>query len=132
MKVSIAYESKYGNGKKCVDYLQNAITKKGHDVTTFSVREQDPKSLPNADLYIFSSPTQVGGPAGKMKKFLKNMPIYPINCLVKLNDKRVAKVVKANENPFRPIVDIVEGGKFERIDLTEDPNLGKYIIGVKK
>ena len=27
MKVHIVYESKYGNGKKCVEYLQEAITK---------------------------------------------------------------------------------------------------------
>ena len=75
MKVNIAYESKYGNGKKCVDYLQNTISKKGHDVEIFSVRETDPNSLPQADVYVFSTPTQVGGPARKMKKFLKKIDI---------------------------------------------------------
>jgi len=73
MKVYIAYESKFGNGKKCVDYLQEAITKKGHSVESSSIREI--KSLPNADLYIFSSPTHVGRPPRKMKKFLNNLEI---------------------------------------------------------
>jgi flavodoxin len=75
MKVCIAYESKFGNGKKCVDYLENVISKKGHEVKTFSVRNIKPNSVPESDLYIFSSPTHVGGPPGKMKKFLKKMQI---------------------------------------------------------
>jgi len=57
MKVCIIYESKYGNGKKCVEHLQNIISKKGHDVETSSIREIKPSSLPRADLYIFSTPT---------------------------------------------------------------------------
>lgn len=75
MKVYIAYESKFGNGKRCVEYLKEAITKKGHSVETSSIREIKTKSLPNADLYIFSSPTHVGRPPRKMKKFLNNLEI---------------------------------------------------------
>jgi flavodoxin len=75
MNVCIAYESKFGNGKKLVEHLQTVLSKKGHDVETFSVREIKPNSLPNAELYIFSSPTHVGGPPGKMKKFLKKLEI---------------------------------------------------------
>ena len=75
MKVYIAYESKYGNGKKCVDYLQEAIKKKGHSVETSPIHEIKANSLPNADLYIFSSPTHIGRPPRKMKKFLKKLEI---------------------------------------------------------
>lgn len=75
MKICIAYESKFGNGKGCMEYLQDVMSKKGHDVEMFSVREREPTSLPSADLYIFSSPTQIGGPAGKMKKILKKSQI---------------------------------------------------------
>ncbi len=75
MKVYIAYESKYGNGKKCVEHLQGVISKKGHDVETSSIREIKPNSLPQADLYIFSSPTHIGNPPMKMRKFLKNLEI---------------------------------------------------------
>ena len=70
MKVCIAYETKYGNGKKCMEYLQNVIIKKGHNVEMFSIREKEPTSVPSADLYVFSSPTRIGNLAGKMKKFL--------------------------------------------------------------
>jgi menaquinone-dependent protoporphyrinogen IX oxidase len=75
MKVCIAYESKYGNGKKCMEYLQNVMSKKGHNVEMFSIHEKEPTSVPSADLYVFSSPTQMGNPAGKMKKFLKKIQI---------------------------------------------------------
>ena len=71
MKICIAYESKFGNGKGCMEYLQGVMSKKGHDVEMFSVREREPTSLPPTDLYIFSSPTQIGSPARKMKKFLQ-------------------------------------------------------------
>jgi len=75
MKICIAYESKFGNGKGCMEYLQGVMSKKGHDVEMFSVREREPTSLPPTDLYIFSSPTQIGSPARKMKKFLKKLEI---------------------------------------------------------
>ena len=73
MKIFIAYESKYGNGKKCVEQLQDIISNKGHNVESHSVREIKPTSLPQADLYIFSSPTQIGRPARKMRKFLPHL-----------------------------------------------------------
>ena len=75
MKVYIAYESKYGNGKKCVEHLQGVISKKGHNVETSSIREVKTNSLPQADFYVFSSPTHIGGPPMKMRKFLKNLEI---------------------------------------------------------
>jgi flavodoxin len=75
VKVCITYESKFGNGKKCADYLQNIISEKGHEVRTISIRDIKPNLIPRSDLYIFSSPTHGGGPPGKMKKFLKKMEI---------------------------------------------------------
>jgi flavodoxin len=73
MKVCIVYESKYGNGKTCAEYLQSVISGKGHDTEILSIREIKPKLLPQADFYIFSAPTHIGGPPGKMKRFLKNL-----------------------------------------------------------
>ena len=75
MKIYIAYESKYGNGRRCVEYLQNTLTKKGHDVKVSSIREIKSNILPEADLYIFSSPTHIGSIPRKMKKFLKKLEV---------------------------------------------------------
>lgn len=66
-----------------------------------------------------------------LKEFLAYMPVYPINSKVELNDGKIVKVVKANKNPFRPIVDTDDDLR-ERIDLMEDRNLTKYIVGVKR
>lgn len=67
-----------------------------------------------------------------LKRFLNYMPIYPINSLVYLNDGRLGKVVKSNQNPFRPVVDVEEKGKIDRIDLSSQENLTKYIERVNK
>lgn len=73
MNVYIAYQSKYGNGKKCVEHLKTVIDKKGYNVEIASITDIDPTSLPKANFYIFSAPTHVGGPPRKMKKFLKKI-----------------------------------------------------------
>ncbi len=75
MHICITYESKYGNGKKCMEYLQDVLRKDGHEVQLFSVRKTDPSSLPLAELYIFSAPTHAGNVAGRMKRFLKAVSI---------------------------------------------------------
>lgn len=75
MNVCIIYESKYGNGKQCVDYLAKQISAKGHEVKTASVRDIKPSSLPDSEVYIFSSPTNFGGLPRKVKKFLKNIKL---------------------------------------------------------
>lgn len=73
MKICILYESKYGNGKKCVEYLKKLMEEKGNDVKSFSIRKIKPDSLPKADFYIFSSPTHIGSIPWKMKRFLKKL-----------------------------------------------------------
>lgn len=75
MRIVIAYFSKFGNGKKAVNYLKDLLIQKGEIVQVLSIMDMKPKDLPPADFYIFSAPTQVGGVAGKMKRFLKKMSI---------------------------------------------------------
>lgn len=75
MKVCVAYDSKYGNGKKCVEYFEKVVRTKGHNISVFSIHDVKPETLPQSDLYIFSAPTHIGGPPRKMKKFLKNLNI---------------------------------------------------------
>jgi flavodoxin len=75
MKVCIAYDSKYGNGKKCVEHLSKVIRAKGHDAELLSIREVSPKALPEANVYVFSTPTHVGTAPFKMKGFLKHLDL---------------------------------------------------------
>ncbi|UCH87958.1 MAG: flavodoxin family protein, partial [Thermoplasmata archaeon] len=75
MKICIAYFSKYGNGKKCVEHLQGNFKKRGTKAELYSILEVKPDSLPEADVYIFSSPTRMIGIPGKMKRFVKKMKL---------------------------------------------------------
>ncbi len=75
MKVCIVYYSRFGNGKKSAEYVEETLKEKGHSVELFSVTGVRADSLPAADLYIFSSPTQIGNPPGKIRRFLKKMKL---------------------------------------------------------
>ena len=75
MNICILYYSTFGNGKKLMDHLESILKGKGHVVTLLPVIELKPPTLPPADLYFFSTPTHMGGPPGKMKRFLKKMEV---------------------------------------------------------
>ncbi len=73
MDICIIYDTKYGNGKSCMQYLSSILKKDKLDVEIYSVKELEPKLLPEAELYIFSAPTHLGNASGKMKKFIKKI-----------------------------------------------------------
>jgi flavodoxin len=73
MKVSILYFSRYGNGKKCMGELKGMLEERECQVEMNSVNDMDPGKLPEADIYVFSTPTEAFGIAGPMKGFLKKM-----------------------------------------------------------
>jgi menaquinone-dependent protoporphyrinogen IX oxidase len=75
MNISIIYESKHGNGKKAMTYLEDILRKKGFSVQLMSVHEINPQSLPDSDLYIFSAPNRLGKIVRSMRKFLEKIEI---------------------------------------------------------
>jgi len=75
MNISIIYESKYGNGKQAMTYLESILRKKGYSVQLTSIHEMKPQSLPESDLYIFSAPNAFGKIVRSMRKFLEKIEI---------------------------------------------------------
>jgi flavorubredoxin len=75
MNISIIYESKYGNGKEAMTYLETILKKKGNSVQLVSIHEIKPRSLPESDLYIFSAPNAFGKIVRSMRKFLDKIEI---------------------------------------------------------
>ncbi len=73
MRVNIIYDSKYGNNKKIAKYVGNSF--ENNNVKVFFVKDTDPDYIRDADLYIFSTPTQVGKATKKMRKFVKNLNV---------------------------------------------------------
>ena len=58
MKINIIYESKFGNGKKMLDELSQILKDKKQEVELFNFTETDPGDLPQANLYLFHTPTR--------------------------------------------------------------------------
>jgi len=75
MKYVIVYSSRYGNGKKCVDFVNEKLRAKGHDVQVINAPEADPANLPPADMYIFSGATEAFNIAAGIRKYLKKLPV---------------------------------------------------------
>jgi menaquinone-dependent protoporphyrinogen IX oxidase len=75
MNISIIYESKYGNGKEAMTYLETVLRKKEYSVQLMSVHEVNPHSLPESNLYIFSAPNAFGKIVRSMRKFLDKIEI---------------------------------------------------------
>ncbi|UCE73068.1 MAG: hypothetical protein JSV56_08485, partial [Methanomassiliicoccales archaeon] len=73
MKYVIVYSSRYGNGKKCVDCVDEELRTKGHEVQVINAPEANPAQIPPADIYIFSGATEAFGIAAGIKSYLKKM-----------------------------------------------------------
>ena len=73
MKYIIIYWSRYGNGKKVIENLATKLTKKGATTQIFKTDELDPTKMPEADLYIFSAPTEAFNIQKNMRKFIKKL-----------------------------------------------------------
>jgi flavodoxin len=74
MKIVIIYSSRFGNGKKCVDVVDEQLRTKGHDVQVINAQKADPNQIPPADLYIFSGATEAFNIARGIMKYLKKLP----------------------------------------------------------
>ena len=73
MKYIIVYWSRYGNGKKIVNYLSSKLNDKKVETKIFKTDETNPSKLPEADLYVFSAPTEAFNIQKNMRKFIKNL-----------------------------------------------------------
>jgi flavodoxin len=72
MKINIFYASWFGNGEKIAEELAEILLKKNQDVKLFSLMEKPTGIIPDADLYIFSSPTRKFGLPANVKDFINS------------------------------------------------------------
>ncbi len=73
MECVIIYWSRYGHGEKLIGYLTEKLEKKEMETKSFKPDELDPKDMPEADFYIFSSPTEMFRIKRGMRKFMKKL-----------------------------------------------------------
>ena len=73
MTIEYVHASKFGNGAMVADELRARMASRGVEVSVHHVGETDPRALPPADLYLFSSPGRMGKPIRSMRRFLKDV-----------------------------------------------------------
>jgi menaquinone-dependent protoporphyrinogen IX oxidase len=104
MKAELYHASKYGNGAKVADEIKRLMTTKGIDVNIHHIDEVSPKHMPQADLFIFGSPTHFGKAPGGVLRFLKKLDLpsgtrYAVftTCSTAIPDKKTGKMPSEEE-----------------------------------
>lgn len=77
MKIEYFHASKYGNGVMVAEEFSRIMSAENNVVNVHHVNDADPKEIPPADVYVFSSPGRMGKPIGGMRRFLKKARITP-------------------------------------------------------
>jgi flavodoxin len=73
MKYVLVYWSRTGINKKIVESLSELLEKKGAETQILTTGESDPCSMPEADVYVFSAPTEAFRIQKNMRLFLKKL-----------------------------------------------------------
>lgn len=77
MIIEYFHASKYGNGAMVAEEFKTQMSARGVTVNLRHVRDANPKAMPPADTYLFSSPGRFGKPIGDMRNFLKKANLLP-------------------------------------------------------
>ena len=77
MKIAYYHASKFGNGARVAEEFRRIMAAMGVAVTIQHIRDAHPKELPEADLYVFSSPGRMGKPKGNARRFLRRVTLQP-------------------------------------------------------
>jgi hypothetical protein len=75
MRIEYFHASKYGNGAKVAEEFNKAMAARKATVNVHHVREANPKEMPPADLYLFSSPGRIGKPIGRARRCLRKVKL---------------------------------------------------------
>ncbi|HUC60140.1 MAG TPA: hypothetical protein VMA95_22265, partial [Streptosporangiaceae bacterium] len=71
------HASKYGNGAAVAEEFKKIMAARQVDVEVRHVKDANPRHLPAADLYVFSSPGRIGKPKGNARRFLAKLSLAP-------------------------------------------------------
>jgi hypothetical protein len=77
MNIAYFHASKFGNGAMVAEEFKRIMAARDVDVSVQHVKNADPRHLPAADLYVFSSPGRIGKPKGNARRFLRNVRLEP-------------------------------------------------------
>ena len=75
MKIEYYHDSKYGNGARVAEEFKQHMGARGVAVDVLHIKNANPKQIPPADLYLFSSPGRMGSPTWRVTRFLKKLSL---------------------------------------------------------
>lgn len=73
--IELYHDSKYGNGVRVAEEFKRLMEAEGNQVNVRNIREASPRDLPQADLYVFGSPTHFGKATRGMVHFVKKVAL---------------------------------------------------------
>jgi hypothetical protein len=77
MNIAYYHASKFGNGAMVAEEFKKIMAARGVTVSVQHIRDVNPKELPKAGLYVFSSPGRMGKPKGNARRFLRKVTLEP-------------------------------------------------------
>jgi multimeric flavodoxin WrbA len=77
MNIAYYHASKFGNGAMVAEEFRKIMATRGVTVSVQHVRDANPKDLPRADVYVFSSPGRLGKPKVNARRFLRQVSLEP-------------------------------------------------------
>ena len=77
MNIAYYHASKFGNGAMVAEEFKKIMAARGIPVSVQHIRDANPKALPKAGLYVFSSPGRFGKPKGNARRFLRRVSLDP-------------------------------------------------------
>jgi len=77
MNIAYYHASKFGNGAMVAEEFKKIMAARGVTVSVQHIRDANPKDLPQADLYVLSSPGRMGKPKGSVRRFLSKVSLEP-------------------------------------------------------
>jgi flavodoxin len=75
MRIAYYHASRFGNGAMVANEFSKQAQVLGATVDVRHIRQANPKDMPPADIYIFSSPGQWGKPIKKVRSFLSQLAL---------------------------------------------------------
>jgi hypothetical protein len=73
MEIEYYHASRFGNGAMVAKEFGKQVAALGATANVHHIRDADPRDLPPADLYVFSSPGQMGKPIRSVRRFLSQL-----------------------------------------------------------
>ena len=122
MKIEYVHASRFGNGAMVAQEFKEQMATRGVVVDVHHDHGVDPRDLPAADVYLFSSPGRMGRPIRGIRRLLKELTLpagtrYAILTteMAPKPDKETGRMPTEEEisrhQRVRPIMDELLGGK---------------------